>query len=158
MNIKKEDITASFVAEQLPEVAKALRAEGVASVKTEELVAGARKEERDQAEQKIAAAKVEGATAERDRIAKIQGLAMEGADELVAKAIAEGHTPEQFAMDQVSFLKKNAGKTTAKSALESGETIAGQVPATPVAGQKTQLTPAQQAKADAEALAAKGII
>lgn len=158
MNIKKEDITASFVAEQLPEVAKTLRAEGASSVKTDELVANARADEQKQAEAKITAAKAEGATAERERIAKINGLAMDGSEELLAKAIAEGHSPEQFAMDQLTFLKKNSGKTSAKTALENGETIAGQVPATPNAGgQKTTLSVTEQVKADQDALRAKGI-
>lgn len=159
MNIKIEDITAEFVSGKLPTVAQALRDEGAKSVNAEELIANAVKAEREQADVKVASAKVEGANTERKRIAEIQGLAMPGCDALVTKAINDGMTPESFAMAQIAFMKKESPKNEAQSAIVKGEeTVAGLGGNSNNNGDTSKLTPRQQAKADMELHKKRGII
>ena len=68
------EITAAMVREQFPAVAEELRAEGVASVNVAEIEAAAREA---------------GATAERERMASIEALAMPGTEDLVAQLKAD---------------------------------------------------------------------
>ena len=74
------EITAAMVREQFPAVAEELRAEGVASVNVAEIEAAAREA---------------GATAERERMASIEALAMPGTEELVAQLKADRISVEQ---------------------------------------------------------------
>lgn len=71
---QKPVITAAMVREQFPAVAEELRAEGVASVNVAEIEAAAR---------------VAGATAERERMASIDALSMPGTEALVAELKAD---------------------------------------------------------------------
>ena len=156
--IDTKDINASFVSEKLPEVAKALREEGVKSVNAEQQISSAVQAANEENDKKVSAATEAGATGERKRIAKIQEMAMAGSEELVAKAIEGGHSPEQFAMDQLAFMKKNSGKSGAKSALETAEALAKGVTPTVGAGDVTQPNTQAKATADVTVLKAAGVI
>lgn len=57
-----------------------------------------------------AALRAEGATQERARIAALEGLALPGHEALLKKAISEGMTEAQFALEQTKAEKSNPGR------------------------------------------------
>lgn len=99
------EITAAWVAENHPAVAEALRAEGAAAVDTSALVAEA---------------KTAGATAERERLAGIEALAMPGTDGLIAQLKADATmTPERAAMQILQAARANGFGASAGGHLAS---------------------------------------
>lgn len=156
MNIDTKDITAKFVAENLPVVAQALRDEGAKAVNADALVLAAVQAETAKGDAKCASARVEGATEERNRIAKIQGMAVPGSEELVAKAVKNGDKPEDFAVAALALMKTNPvaaaspAAQAAATALKTAETaVGGLAPGSNITG--------SDQKPDAAALAAADV-
>lgn len=102
------EITAAYVAENHPDVAEALRAEGRASVDTEKLVADAR---------------ADGAKVERERIAEIEALAVPGTEELVAKFKADGSITAERAAVEILKAAKTGGLTAKASGSQHLDTL-----------------------------------
>lgn len=94
------EITAAMVREQFPAVAEELRAEGVASVNVAEIEAAAREA---------------GATAERERMASIEALAMPGTEELVAQLKADASMTAEKAGLKILEAVRAGTVTTAKN-------------------------------------------
>jgi capsid assembly protease len=81
--IDPERITASFIAEKFPQIAKELRTAGIDAAVSEALAA------------------------ERSRVAALEEIAFAGNDELLSKAKADGMTVEAFAIEQAKAHKVN---------------------------------------------------
>lgn len=96
------NLTLALVKSDHPEIAQALINEGVASVDIEAIKAEAR---------------TEGATAERDRIAAIEAIAMPGTEELVAQFKADGAmTADRAAMEILKQFRQNGAPAAATQA------------------------------------------
>jgi signal peptide peptidase SppA len=118
--IQADHITAAFIQQRYPEVAKDLIAQGQAqaAAKMETAHKDALTEEHDKGLEA-------GATAERERIMKIEDVAMPGYEEMVSKAKADGKTTAEELAMQILAVEKQKGST----ALENMKADAENVPA-----------------------------
>lgn len=155
------EITAEMVLEKAPKVAEHFRNEGMKSVTVTADMVPANVSDTIKAEalKTVDLDKVrnEAVTGERKRIAAINAAAVEGCDELKAKAIEEGKSPEAFALEQIQHLKKNSGAQNVLSAFQNGENTGKNVGGDQ-GSEANQKTPEAEAKATAEALREMGII
>lgn len=163
MKVEMDTLTAAELEKIRPELAKAFRDEGAASVNVDEIkttaATTATKAEREKADAEIATAKSASASEERKRISAIQDSMIAGCEALATTAIADGSTPEAFAVAQIAHLKKNGGSIAAKNSMQTAEEIAKGVGANPTAdGNKETLSPKAQAAADLKAMQARGIM
>lgn len=139
-----DEITAAWIAESLPAIATALRAEGATTA------TAAAAAEREAA---VAAGRTEAATAERDRILAIQSSALPGHGELVATLVRD---PSVSAGDAAARIlaAERAARRTRLGALEDDEKDLN-----PPAPGPTPEKNVNQAAKDAVALAVKnGVI
>jgi len=134
-------LTAQALAENRPDLVAEFHAAGVASVQVPD----------------VAAARTEAAKAERERILAIQGLSMPGAEDVIAKAIAEGTDQNATA---VHVLKAVQGKQAAAGAAALDNIKAAETGMTPpnASAEGDELTDEQKGIASMEALRKAGVI
>lgn len=94
-------VTAEMIAADHPAIADCFRAEGRAAAEAAA---------KEGAEKAAAEARAEGAKAERDRIAGIDAMTVEGCEDMADKAKADGTSPADFAVAQSQWLASPEGK------------------------------------------------
>jgi capsid assembly protease len=136
-----KDLTAQALAENRPDLVASIRTEALATVEQVD----------------AAAIRTEAAKAERERILAIQGLSMPGAEDVIAKAIAEGTDQNATA---VHVLKAVQGKQAAAGAAALENIKGAEKAMTPpnASGEGDELTDEQKGIASMEALRKAGVI
>ncbi len=122
-------LTLAQVTAEYPEIAEALRAEGAASVDIDSKI-----------KPKVDAARVEGATAERDRIKAVFDQSMVGHEDLIRTLAFDGKTSGAEAAVKVLAAEKQARTTTLATHREGAPAVlpfARETPPAPAAAEKT---------------------
>jgi capsid assembly protease len=135
------NLTAQALAENRPDLVAEFKAQGVASV--------------DQVD--VAAARADAAKTERERILAIQGLAMPGAEDVIAKAIAEGTDQSTSAVHVLKAVQAKSAGAGAK-ALENIKGAEQTMTPPNASGEAGDITDEQKAIAHMDALREAGVI